>query len=530
MGKEIRFGNDSRAQIVNGVTKLSKAVKATLGPRGRNVLIERKFGAPFMTKDGVTVAKEVQFDDKFENIGAEMVKEVSSTTNDVAGDGTTTATVLAEAILSEGMKRLSAGYNAIDLQRGINKTAKVIQEKISEMAKPISDKKEIEQVATISANNDSSIGEIIADVIEKVGNEGVITIEESKTAETYTEVTEGLEFDRGYISPYFANPENMICTMENPRILVTDREIQNIQDFLPVLEKYATQGKELFVICEEIGSEAMSTLVVNTIRGILKVCFVKAPGFGNSKRDYLEDIATLTGTTIISEVYGTDFKTIKDESLGNAKKIIVTKDKTTIVSGGGAQEEIQKRVELLKTLIENEEYDFNRGKLQERLGKLTGGVGVIHVGAPTEIELTEKKHRVEDALAATRSAIEEGILPGGGTALAVIANELKSTSDDAGFQIVMDAIVTPLMTIAENAGYNGEVILNEVIKSGKGFDARTGMYVDMVSKGIIDPAKVTRTAIQKAASVAGMMLTTECVIVLSDEEESQPQNQYPMMG
>jgi len=518
--KEIRFGEDARVKMVRGVNILANAVKATLGPKGRNVVLEKSFGAPTITKDGVSVAKEIELADKFENMGAQMVKEVASKTSDNAGDGTTTATVLAQALIREGMKAVAAGMNPMDLKRGIDKAVTEAVVELKKISKPSSTSKEIAQVGAISANSDTNIGDLIAQAMDKVGKEGVITVEDGSGLENELDVVEGMQFDRGYLSPYFINnQQSMQAELDDPFILLHDKKISNVRDLLPVLEGVAKAGKPLLIIAEEVEGEALATLVVNTIRGIVKVCAVKAPGFGDRRKAMLEDMAILTGGTVISEEVGLqlDKATIKD--LGRAKKVQVSKENTTIIDGAGESAGIEGRIKQIKAQIEETSSDYDREKLQERVAKLAGGVAVIKVGASTEIEMKEKKARVEDALHATRAAVEEGIVPGGGVALlrakAAIAG-LKGANEDQnhGIQIALRAMEAPLREIVTNAGEEPSVILNKVIegKGAFGYNAANGEYVDMLEAGILDPTKVTRTALQNAASIAGLMITTEAMV------------------
>ncbi|BDU18035.1 chaperonin GroEL [Lysobacter auxotrophicus] len=518
--KEIRFGEDARVKMVRGVNILANAVKATLGPKGRNVVLEKSFGAPTITKDGVSVAKEIELADKFENMGAQMVKEVASKTSDNAGDGTTTATVLAQALIREGMKAVAAGMNPMDLKRGIDKAVTEAVGELKKISKPSSTSKEIAQVGAISANSDTNIGDLIAQAMDKVGKEGVITVEDGSGLENELDVVEGMQFDRGYLSPYFINnQQSMQAELDDPFILLHDKKISNVRDLLPVLEGVAKAGKPLLIIAEEVEGEALATLVVNTIRGIVKVCAVKAPGFGDRRKAMLEDMAILTGGTVISEEVGLqlDKATIKD--LGRAKKVQVSKENTTIIDGAGEGSGIEGRIKQIKAQIEETSSDYDREKLQERVAKLAGGVAVIKVGASTEIEMKEKKARVEDALHATRAAVEEGIVPGGGVALlrakAAIAG-LKGANEDQnhGIQIALRAMEAPLREIVTNAGEEPSVILNKVIegKGAFGYNAANGEYVDMLEAGILDPTKVTRTALQNAASIAGLMITTEAMV------------------
>ncbi|HHC72648.1 MAG TPA: chaperonin GroEL [Thiotrichales bacterium] len=525
--KDVKFGDDARHQMVRGVNILANAVKVTLGPKGRNVVLEKSFGAPTVTKDGVSVAKEIELEDKFENMGAQMVKEVASQTSDVAGDGTTTATVLAQAIMREGMKAVAAGMNPMDLKRGIDKAVVAATEKLRELSKPCEDDTAIAQVGTISANSDEAIGRIIADAMAKVGKEGVITVEEGSGLENELDVVEGMQFDRGYLSPYFVNnQQNMSVELDDPLILLFDKKISNIRDLLPVLEGVAKAGKPLLIIAEDVEGEALATLVVNTIRGIVKVCAVKAPGFGDRRKAMLQDIAILTGGTVISEEVGLSLEKATLEDLGRAKKVVVTKEETTIIDGAGKPEEIEARVNQIRAQIEEATSDYDREKLQERVAKLAGGVAVIKVGAATEVEMKEKKARVEDALHATRAAVEEGVVPGGGVALVRVISQiadLKGDNDDqdVGIKIALRAMEEPLRQIVSNAGIESSVVLNNV-KEGEanyGFNAASGEYGDMVEMGILDPTKVTRTALQNAASVAGLLITTEAMVAEVPKEE-----------
>ncbi len=518
--KEIRFGEDARAKMVRGVNVLANAVKATLGPKGRNVVLDKSFGSPTITKDGVSVAKEIELQDKFENMGAQMVKEVASKTSDNAGDGTTTATVLAQAFIREGMKAVAAGMNPMDLKRGIDKAVTAAVEELKKISKPTADDKAIAQVGTISANSDDSIGNIIADAMKKVGKEGVITVEEGNSLDNELDVVEGMQFDRGYLSPYFVNnQQSMSAELDDPYILLHDKKISNVRDLLPVLEGVAKAGKPLLIVAEEVEGEALATLVVNTIRGIVKVCAVKAPGFGDRRKAMLEDMAILTGGTVISEEVGLSLEKATIKDLGRAKKVQVSKENTTIIDGAGESGGIEGRIKQIKAQIEETSSDYDREKLQERVAKLAGGVAVIKVGAATEVEMKEKKARVEDALHATRAAVEEGIVPGGGVALirALTAIKgLKGANEDQnhGIEIALRAMEAPLREIVTNAGEEPSVILNKV-KDGSGnygYNAATGEFVDMVEAGILDPTKVTRTALQNAASIAGLMITTEAMV------------------
>jgi chaperonin GroEL len=529
MAKQLLFSEDARRKLLTGVETISKAVKVTLGPKGRNVLLDKKFGAPTVTKDGVSVAKEVELQDPFENMGAQLLKQVATKTNDIAGDGTTTATVLAYSIVKEGLKSVAAGIAPMALKRGIDQAVSLSIDEIKKNATEIKEKEEIAHVASVSANNDVEIGTQIADAMEKVGKDGVITVEESKTMETTIEYVEGMQFDRGYTSSYFVtNRDSMTAVLEDPYILIHDKKISNMKDLLPVLEKIAQTGKPLLLIAEDIEGEALATLIVNNLRGTLKVCAVKAPGFGDRRKAMLEDIAILTGGEVISDELGLKLENTSLNQLGTAKTVKVDKDNTTIINGAGKQKDIQDRIAQIKKQIEETTSDYDREKLQERLAKLAGGVAVINVGAATEVEMKEKKHRVEDALSATRAAIEEGIVPGGGIALiqAALALEKADTSkmtDDerVGFKIVKRALEEPIRQIADNAGIDGSIIADKAKheKKGVGFDAAKMVWTDMVKAGIIDPAKVTRSALQNAASVASLLLTTECAITDIPEKE-----------
>ena len=518
--KDIRFGEDARARMVKGVNILANAVKATLGPKGRNVVLDKSFGAPTITKDGVSVAKEIELADKFENMGAQMVKEVASKTSDNAGDGTTTATVLAQALIREGMKAVAAGMNPMDLKRGIDKAVTSAVEELKKISKPCSTSKEIAQVGSISANSDTDIGELIAKAMDKVGKEGVITVEEGSGLENELDVVEGMQFDRGYLSPYFINnPQSMQAELEDPFILLHDKKISNVRDLLPILEGVAKAGKPLLIVAEDVEGEALATLVVNTIRGLVKVCAVKAPGFGDRRKAMLEDMAILTGGTVISEEVGLSLEKATINDLGRAKKVQVSKENTTIIDGAGDTADIEARIKQIKAQIEETSSDYDREKLQERVAKLAGGVAVIKVGASTEIEMKEKKARVEDALHATRAAVEEGVVPGGGVALVralTAIGDLKGANEDQthGIQIALRAMEAPLREIVTNAGEEPSVILNKV-KEGKGnfgYNAANGEFGDMVEFGILDPTKVTRSALQNAASIAGLMITTEAMV------------------
>jgi chaperonin GroEL len=536
MAKQLLFNEEARRKLLAGVEQISRAVKVTLGPKGRNVLLDKKFGAPTVTKDGVSVAKEVELEDPYENMGAQLLKEVATKTNDVAGDGTTTATVLAYSLVKEGLKSVAAGMTPIELKRGIDKAVEIAVEEIKKNAKEIKDKEEISHVASVSANNDLEIGNTIADAMEKVGKDGVITVEESKTMDTTIEFVEGMQFDRGYISAYFVTDrDTMTSVYEDVYVLIHDKKISSMKDMLPLLEKVAQGGKPLLIIAEDVDGEALSTLVVNSLRGTLRTCAVKAPGFGDRRKAMLEDIAILTGGEVISEELGLKLENTDISQLGKARTIKIDKDNTTIINGAGKQKDIQDRIAQIKAQIEDTTSDYDREKLQERLAKLAGGVAVINVGAATEVELKEKKHRVEDALSATRAAIEEGIVSGGEIALiqAAIALDKADTeklSDDekVGFKIVKRALEEPIRQIAENAGLDGAVIADKAKseKKGIGFDAAKMEWVDMVKAGIIDPAKVTRSALQNAASIASLLLTTECAITDIPEKKDPP----PMPG
>ena len=525
--KQILFHETARARMLHGVDILANAVKVTLGPKGRNVVIEKSWGAPTVTKDGVSVAKEIELKDKFENMGAQMVKEVASKTSDIAGDGTTTATVLAQAMVREGLKAVAAGMNPMDLKRGIDKAVEAAVKELQALSKPCSTSKEIAQVGTISANADESIGNIIAEAMEKVGKEGVITVEEGKSLANELEIVEGMQFDRGYLSPYFINnQQSQKAELENPYILVHDKKISNIRDLLPVLEAVAKAGKPLLIIAEDVEGEALATLVVNNLRGILKVCAVKAPGFGDRRKAMLQDIAILTGGTVISEEVGLALEKATLQDLGQAKKVVVGKDDTTIIDGAGSHAAIKARCDQIRAQIEETTSDYDREKLQERLAKLAGGVAVIKVGAATEIEMKEKKARVEDALHATRAAVEEGIVPGGGVALIRALHAIKGLQganhdQDVGINIARRAMEEPLRQIVANAGEEPSVILNKVAEgSGNfGYNAATGEFGDMMAMGVLDPTKVTRTALQNAASVAGLMITTEAMVAEEPKKE-----------
>ncbi len=525
--KDVKFGNSARTKMIAGVNVLADAVKVTLGPKGRNVVIDRSFGAPHITKDGVTVAKEITLKDKFENMGAQLVREVASKTNDVAGDGTTTATVLAQAILNEGMKAVAAGMNPMDLKRGIDKAVRVAVQEIKNIATPASDTKSIAQVGSISANSDTTIGDLIAQAMEKVGKEGVITVEEGSGFEDTLDVVEGMQFDRGYISPYFANkPDTLTAELDNPLILLVDKKISNIREMITVLEAVAKSGKPLLIIAEDVEGEALATLVVNNMRGILKVCAVKAPGFGDRRKAMLQDIAILTGATVISEEVGLNLEGASINDLGTARKVTVGKENTVIVDGAGQAADIQSRVATIRRQIEEATSDYDREKLQERVAKLAGGVAVIKVGAATETEMKEKKDRVDDALHATRAAVEEGVVAGGGVALiraqAALGNLHGDNQDQTvGINILRTAMEAPLRQIVSNAGDEAAVVVNVVrgAKGNYGYNAATSQYGDMLEMGILDPAKVTRSALEHAASVAGLMLTTEAMITEIPEEK-----------
>jgi chaperonin GroEL len=528
--KQLQFDEAARHTLLRGVEKLARAVKATLGPSGRNVILDKKFGSPTITKDGVTVAKEIELEDPYENMGAQLVREVASKTSDVAGDGTTTATVLAESIYREGLRNVTAGANPTSLQRGIMKAVEAIVEELKKISKKVSDRTEIAQVATVSANWDKTIGEIIADAMDKVGKDGTITVEEAKSIETTLEVVEGMQFDKGYLSPYFVtNAEDMEAILENPYILIYEKKISSLKDMLPLLEKVAKAGRPLLIIAEDVEGEALATLVVNKLRGTLQVCAVKAPGFGDRRKAMLEDIAVLTGGKMISEDLGIKLENIKLEDLGKAKRVSIDKENTTIVEGSGKSSDIQGRVAQIRRQIEETTSDYDREKLQERLAKLAGGVAVINVGAATETEMKEKKARVEDALHATRAAVEEGIVAGGGVAFIraqkAIENMRGLNEDEkVGVQIVRRAIEEPMRQLANNAGAEGALIVEEVKKrkGNEGYDVAKGEYVDLVKAGIVDPTKVTRSALQNAASIAGLLLTTEALVTEIPEKEKAP--------
>jgi chaperonin GroEL len=532
--KQLQFDESARHALLRGIEKLARAVKATLGPSGRNVILDKKFGSPTITKDGVTVAKEIELEDPYENMGAQLVREVASKTSDIAGDGTTTATVLAESIYKEGLRNVTAGANPTSLQRGISKAVDAIVEELKKISKKVSDRTEIAQVATVSANWDKTIGEIIADAMDKVGKDGTITVEEARSIDTTLEVVEGMQFDKGYLSPYFVtNAEAMEAALENPYILIHEKKISSLKDMLPLLEKVAKAGRPLLIIAEDVEGEALATLVVNKLRGTLQVCAVKAPGFGDRRKAMLEDIAVLTGGRCITEDLGIKLENVKLDDLGKAKRITIDKENTTIVEGEGKQNDIQGRVSQIRRQIEETTSDYDREKLQERLAKLAGGVAVINVGAATETEMKEKKARVEDALHATRAAVEEGIVPGGGVAFIRAQKALDNVKglegdEKVGVQIVRRAIEEPTRQLADNAGQEGALIVQEVKarKGNEGYDVATGDYTDLVKAGIVDPTKVTRTALQNAASISGLLLTTEAVVTELPEKEKTP----PMPG
>ena len=538
MAKDIKFDIDAREGLKRGVDALANAVKVTLGPKGRNVIISKSFGSPQVTKDGVSVAKEIELEDALENMGAQMVKEVASKTNDLAGDGTTTATVLAQAIVKEGLKNVASGANPMDLKRGIDKAVVKIVEHLAKQAKEVgSSSEKIRQVASISANNDDTIGELIAQAFEKVGKEGVITVEEAKGTDTYVDVVEGMQFDRGYLSPYFVtDSEKMVAELDRPYILLYDKKISTMKDLLPVLEPVAQSGKPLLIIAEDIDGEALATLVVNKLRGTLRIAAVKAPGFGDRRKAMLEDIAILTGGTVIAEERGFTLENATIDMLGTAERVSIDKDNTTIVNGAGKSEDIKARATQIKAQIENTTSDYDREKLQERLAKLSGGVAVLYIGAASEVEMKEKKDRVDDALHATRAAVEEGIVAGGGIALLRAKNALAkikpvNADEETGIKIILKALEAPLRTIVENAGVEGSVIVSKVLESSReafGYNAKSGQYTDMFRAGIIDPKKVTRVALENAASVAGMILTTECALV--DIKDDKAAAMPPMGG
>jgi chaperonin GroEL len=532
--KQLQFDESARHALLRGIEKLAKAVKATLGPSGRNVILDKKFGSPTITKDGVTVAKEIELEDPYENMGAQLVREVASKTSDIAGDGTTTATVLAESIYKEGLRNVTAGANPTSLQRGIMKAVDAVVEELKKISKKVSDRTEIAQVATVSANWDKTIGEIIADAMDKVGKDGTITVEEAKSIETTLDVVEGMQFDKGYLSPYFVtNAEAMEAALENPYILIHEKKISSLKDMLPLLEKVAKAGRPLLIIAEDVEGEALATLVVNKLRGTLQVCAVKAPGFGDRRKAMLEDIAVLTGGRCITEDLGIKLENVKLDELGKAKRVTIDKENTTIVEGEGKQSDIQGRVSQIRRQIEETTSDYDREKLQERLAKLAGGVAVINVGAATETEMKEKKARVEDALHATRAAVEEGIVPGGGVAFIRAQKALDNIKglegdEKVGVQIVRRAIEEPTRQLADNAGQEGALIVQEVKarKGNEGYDVATGEYTDLVKAGIVDPTKVTRSALQNAASISGLLLTTEAIVTELPEKEKTP----PMPG
>ena len=530
MAKEIRYDADARSKLKSGVDKMANAVKVTLGPKGRNVILEKKFGAPTVTKDGVTVAKEIELDDKYENVGAQMLKEVATKTSDVAGDGTTTATVLAQAIFTEGMKNVTAGSNPMELKKGIESAVSAVVENLRKISRPVTGKKEITQVGTISANNDSTIGDLIAEAMEKVGKDGVITVEEAKGIETTLEIVEGMQFDRGYISPYFVtNPDSMEATLEDTLILIHDKKISNMKDMLPILEKISQMGKALLIIAEDIEGEALATLVVNKIRGILKVVAVKAPGYGDRRKAMLEDIAILTGGKVISEEVGFKLENVTPSDLGTASRVSIDKDNTTLVKGGGESKDIQGRIKQIRTQTDETTSDYDSEKLQERLAKLSGGVAVINVGAATEVEMKEKKARVEDALHATRAAVEEGIVVGGGVALLRsidAVSKVKAKGDvSVGVDIIKKALQEPAKQIANNAGIEGAIVVMKTLElaENNGFNAATEKYEDLTDAGVIDPTKVVRTALENAASISSLLITTEAVITeLPEPEKAMP--------
>ncbi len=536
--KDVKFGDSARRRMLAGVNLLADAVKVTLGPKGRNVILDKSFGSPTVTKDGVSVAKEIELKDKFENMGAQMVKEVASQTSDVAGDGTTTATVLAQSILNEGLKSVAAGMNPMDLKRGIDKAVIVAVKEIEKLSQPCSDSKAIAQVGSVSANNDTHVGDIIADAMAKVGKEGVITVEDGSGLENELDVVEGMQFDRGYLSPYFINnQDSMSAELEEPYILLFDKKVSNIRDLLPILEAVAKSGKPLMLIAEDVEGEALATLVVNNMRGIVKVAAAKAPRFGDRRKEMLQDIAVLTGGTVISEEVGLSLEGATLEDLGQAKRVSLTKENTTIIDGAGKSGDIEARVNQVRTQIEETSSDYDREKLQERVAKLAGGVAVIKVGAATEIEMKEKKARVEDALHSTRAAVEEGIVPGGGVALIRALENVKDLKGDnedqnVGINLLRRAMETPLRQIVANAGAEASVVLDKVktMSSNEGYNAATGEYGDMIAFGIPDPAKVTRTALQAAASVAGLMITTECMVAEAEEDKPAPAAMPDMGG
>ncbi|MBT13802.1 MAG: chaperonin GroEL [Oceanospirillaceae bacterium] len=535
--KEVKFGNDARVKMLAGVNVLANAVKVTLGPKGRNVVLEKSFGAPTITKDGVSVAKEIELEDKFENMGAQMVKEVASQANDQAGDGTTTATVLAQSIVNEGLKAVAAGMNPMDLKRGIDKATAAVVEALKDQAKPCEDNKAIAQVGTISANSDETVGNLIAEAMEKVGKEGVITVEEAKGFADELEVVEGMQFDRGYLSPYFVtNQEKMTAELENPLLLLVDKKIDNLQELIPVLENVAKSGRPLLIIAEDVEGQALATLVVNNLRGTFKVAAVKAPGFGDRRKAMLQDIAVLTGAQVISEEVGMSLETTTLDMLGNANKVVISKENTVIVDGAGAQQDVQARVEQIRAEIANSTSDYDKEKLQERVAKLAGGVAVIKVGAGSEVEMKEKKDRVEDALNATRAAVEEGVVAGGGVALvralSLVTVEGDNEDQNVGIALALRAMEAPIRQIAANAGAEGSVVVDKV-KAGEGsfgYNAATGEYGDMIAQGILDPAKVTRSSLQAAASVAGLMITTEAMVAEIPKEDAPAMPDMGGMG
>ena len=537
MAKDIKYSQKAREAILRGVDTLADAVKVTLGPRGRNVILEKTFGSPTITKDGVTVAKEIELEDRFENMGAQMVKEVASKTSDVAGDGTTTATVLAQAIYKEGSKLVAAGVNPMAIKRGIEKAVEAVVEELKKLSKPTKDQEEIAQVGTISANNDTTIGNIIAEAMNKVGKEGVITVEEAKGMETNLEIVEGMQFDRGYLSPYFVtDPEKMTVTMTNPYILLNEKKVSSMKDMIPILEQIARMGKPLLIIAEDVEGEALATLVVNKLRGTLQVTAVKAPGFGDRRKAMLDDIAILTGGKVISEDLGVKLESVTLNDLGTAKTVTIDKDNTTIVDGGGSRKDLEGRIKQIRVQIEETTSDYDREKLQERLAKLVGGVAVIHVGAATETEMKEKKARVEDALNATRAAVEEGIVPGGGVALLRAGKALDKLTlegeEQSGVTLVRRALEEPIRQIANNAGAEGSIVVEKVKdgKTGFGFNAETGQYEDLMKAGIIDPTKVTRFALQNASSVAALLLTTEAMIAEKPKDREEMPHMPPGGG
>lgn len=531
MAKQLLFDDSARAKMLKGVDKLADAVAITMGPTGRNVIIDKSFGGPTVTKDGVTVSKEVELEDRFENMGAKLVNEVASKTSDLAGDGTTTATVLARSIFREGIRNIVAGSNPTAIRRGIDRAVKAAEAALSEMAKPVSSKQEVTDVGAISANNDREIGELLADALEKVGKDGVITVEEGKTTETSLNLVEGMQFDKGFISPYFINkPAEMTCELDNPLILIFEKKINNLRELVPILEKTSQTGAPLLIIAEDIEGEALTALVVNKLRGVLNVCAVKAPGFGDRRKAMLGDIATLTGGTLISEDIGVQLESITLEHLGKANKVTVDKNETTIVQGGGDTDEIQKRIAQLRKQIEQTDSDYDREKLQERLAKLTGGVAIVSVGAETEADMKQKKARVEDALHATRAAVEEGILPGGGVALLRSRDAVEKARSSAkgdekiGVDIILNSLSAPLKQIADNGGIDGSVVVDEVLEQkspSMGYDAHAAEYTDMFKAGVIDPLKVVRTALSNAASIAGLLLTTEALVTNLEKEDKE---------